>query len=44
MATLPIFRHLMALGREHAQAWLDTHAASVGQRSTVDLASVFGAD
>ena len=44
VATLPIFRHLMALGREHAQAWLGVNAASVGQRSTVDLASVFGAD
>lgn len=44
VATLPIFRHLMTLGREHAQAWLDRHATSVGQRSTVDLASVFGAD
>lgn len=44
VATLPIFRHLMALGREHALIWLDTHAASVGQRSTVDLTRVFGAD
>ena len=44
VATLPIFRHLMELGREHALAWLERHAASVGQRSTVDLASVFGAD
>jgi NTE family protein len=44
VATLPIFKHMMALGREHAQDWLMMNAASVGQRSTVDLVSVFGAD
>ncbi len=44
VATLPIFKHLMALGRAHAQAWLNANATSVGHRSTVDLASVFGAD
>lgn len=43
VATLPIFNHMKALGREHALRWLDQHAASVGQRSTVDLAQVFGA-
>ncbi|MDO9568802.1 MAG: patatin-like phospholipase family protein [Hydrogenophaga sp.] len=43
VATLPIFKHMKSLGREHALAWLDQHAASVGQRSTVDLARVFGA-
>lgn len=42
VATLPIFKHMKALGQQQARQWLDQHAAHVGQRSTVDLARVFG--
>ena len=44
VATLPIFKHMKALGQQHARQWLDQHAPHIGQRSTVDLAQMFGAD
>ena len=40
-ATLPFFEMLKAMGRERARAWLQTHYAQIGQRSSVDLSELF---
>jgi NTE family protein len=40
-ANLQFFAHLKALGRERAQAWLRSHHAHLGKRSTVNLAELF---
>ena len=40
-ANLQFFDRLKMLGRERAQAWLRTHHAHIGQRSTVNLAELF---
>ena len=34
-------RHLHALGREQAQAWIDRHFDDLGARSTVDIQAVY---
>jgi len=38
---LPFFESLRDSGREHAQAWLDAHRNSVGERPTLDLEQLF---
>ena len=34
-------RHLHALGRERAQAWIDRHFDDLGARSTVDIQAAY---
>jgi len=34
-------RHLFALGRDAADAWLDEHYAAIGARTTVELGALF---
>lgn len=41
-ANLKFFDMLKALGRERAQAWLARHRGALGQRSSFDLAGLFG--
>jgi NTE family protein len=38
---LPFLESLRDSGREHAQAWLDAHRSSVGERATLDLGQLF---
>ena len=43
IAHRPFLEHLRDAGRAQAQAWLAQHAATLGQRSSLDLVARFGA-
>jgi len=42
LAYAPFLERLQAQGRERGSAWLGRHGASVGRRSTIDVAEHFG--